>query len=122
MYCSKCGFPIDDDAMYCSNCGQRVIRNERVNTQSFSQNVSQNYNDIMHKPKSKIFAGLLAVLVGSLGIHDFYLGYNQKGVIHLFMFVFFLGWLSRIWGLIEALFIFTGKTFDANGMPLSDNF
>lgn len=34
-------------------------------------------------PKSKVAAGLLALFLGGLGIHKFYLGYNRAGVIHL---------------------------------------
>lgn len=33
--------------------------------------------------KNKIVAGLLAILVGALGIHKFYLGLNQQGIIML---------------------------------------
>ena len=33
--------------------------------------------------KSKIAAGLLAILLGALGIHKFYLGYNQTAFIML---------------------------------------
>ncbi len=34
-------------------------------------------------PKSKIAAGLLAIFLGALGIHKFYLGYTSAGVIML---------------------------------------
>ncbi len=33
--------------------------------------------------KSKVAAGLLALFVGSLGIHKFYLGYKSEGIIML---------------------------------------
>ncbi len=33
--------------------------------------------------KSKVAAGLLAIFLGSLGIHKFYLGYNTAGVVML---------------------------------------
>lgn len=33
--------------------------------------------------KSKVVAGLLAIFLGSLGIHKFYLGYTQAGIIML---------------------------------------
>lgn len=41
--------------------------------------------------KSKVVAGLLAIFVGALGIHKFYLGYSTAGVIMLAIFV--LGWI-----------------------------
>ncbi|HNT33999.1 MAG TPA: NINE protein [bacterium] len=34
-------------------------------------------------PKNKLVAGLLGILLGSLGIHKFYLGYNKEGIIML---------------------------------------
>ena len=33
--------------------------------------------------KSKMAAGLLAIFLGSLGIHKFYLGYTKEAVIML---------------------------------------
>lgn len=41
--------------------------------------------------KSKIAAGLLAIFLGGLGIHKFYLGYTVPGVI--FLLITFFGWL-----------------------------
>ena len=32
--------------------------------------------------KSRITAGVLALLLGSMGIHSFYLGNIKKGIIH----------------------------------------
>ena len=33
------------------------------------------------KDKDKVVAGILGILLGALGIHKFYLGYTQEGVI-----------------------------------------
>ncbi len=122
MYCTNCGFHLNDGDDFCSNCGQRV--NHRTNyNKEYTNDIQQTYDNFMEKPKNRIIAGLLAVFLGSLGIHDFYLGYSKRGVIHLMMFVFFLGWISQIWALIEALNIFTGRIdTDSNGLPLTDNF
>ena len=38
--------------------------------------------------KSKIVAGLLAIFLGGLGIHKFYLGYTKTGIIFLLIGVF----------------------------------
>jgi len=40
--------------------------------------------------KSKVVAGLLAIFLGSLGIHKFYLGKTTPGIIHLLLGIF--GW------------------------------
>lgn len=42
-------------------------------------------------PKSKIAAGLLAIFLGALGIHKFYLGYTSAGIAMLL--VTLLGWI-----------------------------
>ncbi len=120
MYCTNCGTQLDTNAVFCYNCGYKVGR-QPEGQPDFRQQVSHNYNNIMSKPKSRVIAGILAILLGSMGIHQFYLGYTKKGLTHLLMFVFFLGWISQIWAIYEALTILTGRiTHDGNGMPLID--
>lgn len=76
--------------------------------------------------KSKIAAGILGILLGSLGIHNFYLGFTKKALIQLLVSVISLGFLSpfmAIWGIIEGIFILIGRDgfrADANGVPLKD--
>lgn len=36
-----------------------------------------------YRSEKKLPAGLLAILLGSLGIHKFYMGYNKEGIILL---------------------------------------
>ena len=112
-YCSNCGVKLDADERFCHNCGKSL----------YSENTEHNtYSTVTNKQKSKFVAGLLAILLGTLGIHNFYLGYTKKGVTQLLMFVFFLGWVSFIWGVIDGIRIFTDKiNSDAKGMPLADN-
>lgn len=52
-------------------------------------------------PKSKIAAGLLAIFLGTLGIHKFYLGYTSAGVIMLL--VTLLGWIVLIGPLVMGV-------------------
>ncbi len=122
MYCTNCGVYLDDNAIFCTNCGHKVGRQAKQSENIF-ENIGSSYNQLMAKPKSKLIAGILAIVLGSAGIHDFYLGYTSKGIAHLLMYVFFLGWASQLWALVEALYIFTGRTStDANGVPLTDGF
>ena len=110
-YCSNCGAKLEANQHFCHNCG--------VKTHIESTNST---NTVVKGQKSKFIAGVLAILLGSMGIHNFYLGYNSKGIKQLLLWVFFLGWISFIWGIIDAVNIFTGKiAFDAKGMPLADN-
>jgi TM2 domain-containing membrane protein YozV len=58
----------------------------------------------------KIPAGILAILLGALGIHKFYLGYTKEGVIMLLVSVLTIGlaaWIMGIIGLIEGIVYLT---------------
>jgi TM2 domain-containing membrane protein YozV len=65
--------------------------------------------------KSKVVAGVLGIILGGFGIHNFYLGYTKKGIIQLILGVcgiFTCGMtsvVSEIWGLIEGIMILTGN-------------
>lgn len=75
--------------------------------------------------KKKIVALLLAIFLGQLGIHNFYLGYTKKGIIQLCVSLL-LSWTYVasvaiwIWALVEGINAFQGKLPDADGRPLSD--
>ncbi len=81
----------------------------------------------MMAPKSKLTAGILGILLGTFGIHNFYLGHTGKGVTQLLITVLSVGMLavvSSIWGLIEGVLIMTSSpgtkwSFDAQGNPLT---
>jgi TM2 domain-containing membrane protein YozV len=68
-------------------------------------------------------AGLLAILLGSFGVHAFYLGNTKKGVIYLLITILSCGFLAiipSILGIIEGIYILTDKeTTDAYGIPLT---
>lgn len=76
--------------------------------------------------KSRLAAGLFGIFLGTLGIHNFYLGHVGKGVTQLLLTVLSLGFLAPavyVWGLIEAVLIFTSTPDsswgrDADGRPL----
>jgi TM2 domain-containing membrane protein YozV len=114
-YCEKCGATLTDDTAFCSTCGRQSGRG-----------VAQQYQ------KSKIAAGLLGIFLGSIGVHNFYLGYTGKAVAQLVLTI--IGWSTLIviigfiivpavslWGLIEGIMILAGSIrTDANGVPLKD--
>ena len=74
--------------------------------------------------KSKIAAGILGILLGCFGVHNFYLGYTGKAIAQLCLSLLSCGVLSfasAIWGLVEGIMILTGSiNTDANGIPLQD--
>ena len=45
--------------------------------------------------KSKVAAGLLAIFLGGLGIHKFYLGYTGPALVYLLTNT--IGWVVTIW-------------------------
>jgi TM2 domain-containing membrane protein YozV len=79
--------------------------------------------------KSKVVAGLLQLLglVGVLGIGRIYLGYTTLGIIQLVGGLVFglitcgIGFIVPvIWGIVDAVLIFTDKVRDSAGRPLRD--
>lgn len=102
MFCKNCGAEINGDAKFCAGCGTPVAAAEQEqNTQQQTYYTEQQPNDAQYetyqaepvyqaKPvasKNKIVAGLLAIFLGSLGIHKFYLGYTKSGLIMLLVSV-----------------------------------
>lgn len=113
-YCHNCASPVAPEATVCLNCG---VANKQAPPAD---------------AKSKILAGLLAIFLGSFGVHNFYLGYTGKAVTQLvltlvgfvlccvFVGVFLVAGVS-IWGLIEGIMILAGKIdVDGSGKPLAD--
>ncbi len=55
----------------------------------------------------RITAGLLAIFLGWLGIHKFYLGYNTPGIIMLVVSILTCGSVMSIIGVIEGIIYLT---------------
>jgi TM2 domain-containing membrane protein YozV len=74
--------------------------------------------------KSKVAAGVLGILLGCFGVHNFYLGFTGKGVAQLLITLLTCGYgalISGVWGLIEGVMILTGGiNRDSRGVPLKD--
>lgn len=121
VICVKCGVPVGTGTAYCQNCGVETLENAGVCTQCGS---------ILLKPvptgeqKSKMAAALLGIFLGSLGIHNFYLGNKGKAIAQLLITVCTCGLgsiVSGVWGLIEGILILCGNiSTDANGIPLKE--
>jgi len=83
-------------------------------------------------PRNMVVAVLLALFLGTFGVHNFYLGYTQKGVIQLVLNV--VGWATTwllvgfvlvfavaVWVIVDIIQIATRQgqyVADANGVPL----
>lgn len=108
--CEKCGKEIKDGAQVCLECG--AVNGEAKNSEA----------------KSKMAAGLLGIFLGSLGIHNFYLGNTQRAIIQLLVTLIggtitcgLAAIAMEVWGIVEGIQILTGKIdTDANGVKLAD--
>jgi len=71
--------------------------------------------------KSQLVALILALLVGALGIHRFYLGYKKIGIIQLVLTLTgIFAIVSWVWALIDAINIATGDLKPADGSDYED--
>ena len=98
-FCFACGETIDARAEICPRCGVRQQEPRQIlqNRKPLPAELTADSPEIVAAGSKKIFAGLLAFLLGGLGIHKFYLGYKTAGCITLFLsfffFVYFLLWV-----------------------------
>ncbi|HYK21241.1 MAG TPA: TM2 domain-containing protein [Pyrinomonadaceae bacterium] len=109
-YCTKCGAVNDDTAQFCSNCQAPLTP---VNTgyqpmQSVNQGAMTDWKAM--GGDKKIVAGILAILVGSLGVHKFILGYTTEGLIMLLVTVLtcgIAGIVMSVVGIVEGIMYLT---------------
>lgn len=86
----------------------------------------QNPDYAAHGSKSKIIAGFLAMFLGFLGVHNFYLGHTGKAIAQLLLgtigsIVGVGPVISMIWGIIEGVRILSGTvTVDGYGKTIMD--
>ena len=132
MICKNCSTNYDDNAPYCPYCGapndmthgSRQSQNEyynpnaqqggqyyyngQPNTQQpnyqYQQDMNYNPQQMNTEPtKEKIVAGLLAILIGTLGIHKFYLGYTKSGIIMLLVSLLTFGIGAPVMAVISLI-------------------
>jgi len=110
VYCSSCGKPIKAQAEICPLCG---VRQAYRNTQKVA-----GASSVPIGPRSKSAFQGLAIFLGGLGVHNFYIGNNSRGVTQLLLSLLSAGALSPIvwiWAVVEAFTV----TTDNDGAPLS---
>lgn len=112
--CVKCGFQKGKGTKYCQNCGAGVTEGA-----SACMNCGFAIQTAAPGQKSKLVAGLLGILLGGFGAHNFYLGYTGKAIAQILLSLCF--GIGAIWGLIEGIMILVGKIDkDASGNLLGD--
>jgi TM2 domain-containing membrane protein YozV len=116
-YCTKCGASNDDFAQYCSGCQAPLTQVAGSSGYQPMQAVSpQALTDwkAMGADK-KIAAGICAILLGSLGVHKFIMGYTTEGIIMLLVSVVSCGILAvipSVIGIIEGIIYLTKSDED----------
>ncbi|MBX0295567.1 NINE protein [Haloarcula nitratireducens] len=91
-YCRSCGTVIDASANFCPDCG------------ASQGGVGASATTAATSEKDRVTAGIFALLLGSFGVHHFYLGNTTFGVLYLCLF-----WtgLPGIAGIVEGIIYLT---------------
>lgn len=109
--CTQCGAPIEAGAEECKFCGERIV-SQRPKEQQVIRTASSPVQQTVYiqqsvsaidptwPVKSKIVAGVLAILLGGLGIQYFYLGKIGKGVLCI---LFCWTYIPSIIGLVMGI-------------------
>lgn len=92
-YCTTCGQVIHEKAELCPHCG---VRQPGVAGTG---------------GKTKIVAGLLAILLGGIGVHKFYLGQTGMGIVYL---LFSWTGIPLVVGFIEGIIYLLMSDADFN--------
>ena len=113
------GQPGYEQAAYAA--GQQAYGQQAYGQQAYAQ-PAYGQPVFATAPKQWIVALLLAFFLGGFGVHNFYLGYNTKGIIQLVLTITLIGApISGIWALVEFIMIIARSgsyAYDAQGQPL----
>lgn len=123
LKCEFCDTLINHQERRCPSCGATPsgVPQQQVSHQPPTPIQQEPQKAMLGvSPKNRLVAGLLGILIGGLGIHNFYLGFKTKGVIQLVLTItVFFWWAAAIWGLVEGIIILTSKDpKDAEGLTL----
>lgn len=116
--CGGCGAEIPGQEGICPYCGASLPDNVALPTVPTAPVAAVQQPAEQAPVKHKNTYLLLGILLGGLGIHNFYAGYTKKGVIQLLVTLLTAGYgsvVSWIWAIIDVC---TVKQ-DAQGIPFA---
>jgi hypothetical protein len=96
MYCHHCGKQVSDQAVFCPSCGQSLQP-----TQAPALGAPA---PVAVARKSKEAAGIFAILLGTFGVHKFYMGKIGLGILYL---LFCWTFIPTIAGIVEGIIYLT---------------
>jgi TM2 domain-containing membrane protein YozV len=122
--CPDCGKQVSTEAIACPGCGRPIkAPGARPGISSAIGSSGQQHQPtpvVVQTVKSRGVFIILGLLLGCLGIHNFYAGYNGKGAAQLII-TLVLGWVivglvvTALWALIDVCTV----TVDAHGNRMS---
>lgn len=107
-YCVHCGEIIDAKAEICPKCGVR-----QPVMYANSDNFSSYQRPVQHTDERWLTVLLLAIFLGELGVHRFYVGKIGTGILQLIT----LGGCG-IWWLIDVIMVVTNNFSDDEGRKI----
>ena len=110
-FCPRCGAPASGGAVsYCPACGAQIYAGQAVCT-NCGRNANPSGLGDFGGPgvKNKTTAGILALLLGGIGIHKFYLGSWGWGIVYI---VACLTGIPALVALIEGIVYLTMSEYD----------
>lgn len=117
--CPFCSKPISVSAKVCPSCGDDVSNGAAVDASLRGAPARSTKPMVVRSVKSRGVYIILGVLLGLLGIHNFYAGYYGRGAAQLII-TLLLGWviigifITGIWVLIELFTV--AEDADGNAM------
>ncbi len=121
LTCPSCGASIGPNDTECKYCGEKITRSVTQNSQPAQTNSNGGLNippNVMNQfyeapatqmdpswpVKNKVAAGLLAIFLGGIGVHKFYLGKIGMGVLYI---IFCWTYIPALIGLVEGIIYLT---------------
>lgn len=107
VFCARCGLPNNDWDQVCYSCQARLPAVNSLQPGHEPIQPAPAYRPALTNWRAlgadkKVPAAICAILLGSLGIHKFILGYTAEGVIQLIIGILTCG-IAGIIGLIEGV-------------------